>query len=234
MPVSAIEVKNLTKEFYVRAGGFRSRKVTALDDVSFSIGTGEAFGLLGANGSGKSTLLRILSTVLLPTSGQAWVAGRPISQVKAVQSLVGVAPPDSKGFHGFLSGRQNLEFFAVLHRVEPKRVSSRVEELLQRLGIADLGKRPIWTYSTGQRQRLNLARAMLHDPPVYFLDEPTKGLDPWGAEEIRGWIRRELIGRRRKTLLVASNQKEELKELCDGLLFLRAGRLIWQGPANHG
>ncbi len=214
-------------------GWFLSQPVMALDGVSFSIGAGEAFGLIGPNGSGKSTLLRILSTVLLPSSGQVWIRGIPISKVTLVKALLGVAPSEARGFSGELSGRQNLEFFAVLQRLRPAAIRHRVEHLLQRVGIADLGKQRVWTYSTGQRQRLNIARALLHDPPIVLFDEPTKALDPWAAKETRLWIREELIKRQRKTLLIASNQMEDIGELCDRVVFLRKGKPVFLGSAKE-
>ena len=225
MPPPAIEIRNLTKQFYVREGWFRSRRVTALEDISFSIGMGESFGLIGPNGSGKSTLLRILSTVLIPTSGQAWVKGVPVCRPRSIKPLIGVVPSEAKGFSRELSGRQNLEFFAALQRLEPPAVRDRVERLFERVGIAELGEQPVWTYSTGQRQRLNIARALLHDPAILLLDEPTKGLDPWTAGEIRLWIREEMIRRQGKTLLIASNQMEDIDKLCDRVVSLRKGKL---------
>jgi ABC-2 type transport system ATP-binding protein len=233
MPTPAIEIRNLTKQFRVREKWFRSRKLTALEDVSFSIGSGEAFGLIGPNGSGKSTLLRILSTVLIPTAGQAWVQGVPVSRPRSIKALLGVIPSEAKGFSRELSGRQNLEFFAALQRLGLAAVRGRVEQLLERVGIAGLGEQPVWTYSTGQRQRLNIARALLHDPAILLFDEPTKGLDPRTAGEIRLWIREEMIHRQGKTLLIASNQMEDIGELCDRVVLLWKGRSTFTGLAKE-
>ncbi len=233
MPLPAVEIRKLTKQFRVRHGWFKSRILTALEDVSFSVLPGEAFGLIGRNGSGKSTLLRVLSTILIPTAGQAWMNGIPVSSVRSIKGLVGVIPPIPCGFSGELTGRQNLEFFAVLQRLEPAAIGGRVEQLLERVGIADLGSQPFWTYSTGQRQRLNIARALLHDPPILLFDEPTRSLDPWAAREIRSWIKDELIRRRSKTLLVASNQAEEVAQLCDRIAFLRNGKTLFTGSARE-
>jgi ABC-2 type transport system ATP-binding protein len=230
MAAFSIEVVELTKRFRHRVGLFKTRTVVALDHVSFTLQPGEALGLIGENGSGKSTLLRILSTVLLPTSGQAWVGGKPISDIAAVKTQIGLIPGDPKGFSAFLTGRQNLEFYAALQQIEPSRVRPRIEQLLQRVGISELDGQPFWSYSTGQRQRLSIARALLHDPPILFFDEPTKGLDPWMAQEVRSWIRRELIERQGKTLLIASNQMEDVEALCDRTATLRRGHLLQEGP----
>lgn len=228
-PIPAIEVVNLSKRFRPRIS-WRHREIVALDRVSLRVQPGEAVGLLGPNGSGKSTLLRILSTVFVPSSGHAWVGGVSIEQVHRVKPMIGVVPPDARGFHGRLSGRHNLAFFAALQQVPPQTTAHRVAVLLRLVGLAELDGQPFWTYSTGQRQRLNLARALLHDPPILLLDEPTKGLDPWGARRLCRWLRDELIQRQGKTLLVASHQVDDLRVLTDRVIVLRHGRLAWQGP----
>lgn len=233
MPTPAIEARNLTKQFHVREGWFRSRRVTALEGVSFTVGEGEVCGLAGPNGSGKTTLLRVLSTVLLPTSGGAWIRGMPVSCTRQIKALIGVVPSEARGFSRELTGQQNLRFFATLQRLEPARIRHRVDELLHRVGIAELAEQPVWTYSTGQRQRLNIARALLHDPPVLLFDEPTKGLDPWTAGEIRLWIKEELIRRQGKTLLIASNQMEDVRAMCDQVVLLRKGSATFIGPAEE-
>lgn len=226
METPAIEVVELTKRFRHQVGLFKTRTVVALDHVSFTVQPGEALGLIGPNGSGKSTLLRILSTILLPTSGSAWVGGKPILDIAGVKAQIGLIPGDPKGFSAFLTGRQNLEFYAALQRIEPSRVRPRIEQLLQRVGLAELDGQPFWAYSTGQRQRLSIARALLHDPPILFFDEPTKGLDPWMAQEVRKWIRGELIERQGKTLLIASNQMDDVQALCARGVLLEKGRLV--------
>ena len=229
----AIDVRGISKHFTVAVSLFRRERVHALRGIDLSVQPGEAFGLVGSNGSGKSTLLRILSTVLIPSAGRAWVKGVPIAQVCAVKRLVGVVPSESRGFSGECSGRQNLELFSVLQRLEPAAVRGRVEYLLERMGIANLGPRPVWTYSTGQRQRLNIARALLHDPPVCLLDEPGRGLDPWVARELRCWIKEELVERQGKTVLMASHQMEEISEICSRAALLRDGKIAWVGPPEQ-
>ncbi len=228
----AIDVVTLTKRFRPPIGWFRRRVVMALDRVSFRVEPGAVVGIIGPNGSGKSTLLRILSTVLRPSSGHAWIQGVPIAQVAKVKALISVAPADARGFVGQLNGRQNLAFYATLQRLAARQARERIRLLLDLVGLADLDGQPFWTYSTGQRQRLNLARALLHDPPILLLDEPTRGLDPWAAQAIRQWIRQELIQCRGKTLLIASNQPEDLDTLCDHVALLQRGRLVWDGPAH--
>lgn len=229
----AIDIQGISKHFTVAVSSFRKKRVHALHGVHLSVQPGEIFGLVGSNGSGKSTLLRILSTVLIPSAGRAWVQGVPIAQVCAVKRLVGVVPSESRGFSGECSGRKNLEFFAALQRLEPSSVRGRVEYLLERMGVANLGLRPVWTYSTGQRQRLNIARALLHNPPICLLDEPSRGLDPWAAKELRSWIREELVKRQSKTVLMASHQMEEIFEICSRAALLRDGKIAWVGSPEQ-
>ena len=235
MATPAIEVVELTRYFRKRVGWFRSEKLVALESVSFSISCGESFGIIGPNGSGKSTLLRILSTVLLPSSGTAAVGGHPITHPARIKALIGVVPSDPKGFASRLSGRQNLEFFAALYSrgVSAGNIRNRVDQLLQRVGLAEMGCQEFWTYSTGQRQRLSIARALLHDPPILLLDEPTKGLDPWMAHACRRWVREELVDRMKKTVLIASHLMEDIERMCDRAILLRRGRLVWEGDSSR-
>ncbi len=229
----AIDIRGISKHFTVSVSLFQRERVHALRGIDLSVQPGEAFGLVGPNGSGKSTLLRVLSTVLIPSAGGAWVQGVPITRVCAVKRLVGVVPSESRGFSGEHSGRKNLEFFAALQRLEPAVVCGRVEYLLERMGIANLGLRPVWTYSTGQRQRLNIARALLHDPPICLLDEPGRGLDPWVARELRDWIKEELVERQGKTVLMASHQMEEIFGICSRAALLQDGKVAWVGPPEQ-
>ena len=229
----AVEVHQLTKRFQWRDRWFRLREVTALNQLSFQVAPGKACGILGPNGSGKSTLLRILSTVLLPTSGTAWVAGFPISRANPIKRQLGVVPCQVTGFSHRLSGRENLKFFAALHSLPPHSIQRRLDQLLELLGLDPLGEKPFWTYSTGERQRLNLARGLIHDPSLCLFDEPTRSLDPWTAGSLRQWIRSELVGKQGKTILIASNQKEDITDVCDHALLLRQGQRVWQGPAEE-
>ena len=229
----AIEVQNLSKQFSYPIGWLKRRILRALQEVSFSVPPGEAFGLVGPNGSGKSTLLRILNAFFLPTTGRAWIFGVPTSDEGRIKPLIGVIPSSSRGFSGRLNAFQNLEFYAVLQDVPSKQLRARVQELLDLVGLSELGGQPVGTYSTGQRQRLSVARALLPDPPVLLFDEPTRGLDPWKAQALRKWVREELLVRKKKTLLVATNKPEDIHQLCDRVGILRAGRLVWQGAASE-
>lgn len=228
----AIETVRLSKHFRIRRGFSRRREVRALEEVSFLVQPGEAFGLIGPNGSGKSTLLRILSTLLSASSGQARVAGCLVLDVAAVRRSLGVVPASPRGFVGRMTAYQNLHFYGTLWDWPPRELHGRIQQVLDVVGLSDVNG-PFAFFSTGQCQRLNVARALLHDPAILLLDEPTKGLDPWVAHSVRRWIREELIGRQGKTLLVASNLVDDVQTLCDRAGMLQAGRLVWQGKASE-
>lgn len=233
MVIPAIDVVRLRKQFHFRNTVFRRSTVTALDNVSFSVNPGQACGVVGPNGSGKTTLLRILTTVLLPCSGTATIHGHPLSAESKLKSLMGVVPSRPNGFGDRLTARENLEFYAALHGMSQKAAQRRVEEVMDRFGLAELEDQPYRTYSTGQRQRLNLARGLLHDPAVLLWDEPCTGLDPWAAREFRAWIRGELIERDQKTLLMATNQPMDVEEICDCAVYLKGGKRVWAGAVSE-
>jgi ABC-2 type transport system ATP-binding protein len=231
---ASVEVIDLKKRFRVPKGWFGQREVAALNGVSFKVRAGGSLGIIGSNGSGKSTLLKILSTLILPTSGKAWIGGFPISSIAQIKTFVGYVPGNLRRFSPRLSGRQNLEFFAVLQKLPPTLIPPRLNELLDIVGLHEMDGQPVWTYSTGQQQRLSIAHALLHNPSICLLDEPTKGLDLWGARTLRKWIRKELVERQKKTLLIASNQTEDILELCDEAIYLKQGHMMWQRPVSEG
>ncbi len=225
---AAIFVQDLVKKFHIR-NWLKTRDILALNQISLEVQAGEVLGIIGPNGSGKSTLLRILATILLPSSGFVSVAGHPMNQTEKIKNSVGIVTSEAHGFWGRLNAVQNLKFFAALQRIPEKLTDERVDQLLDTTGLSEMGDQPVWTYSTGQRQRLNIARTLLHDPEILLFDEPTKGLDPWMAGLIRDWIRTELIQKRGKTLLIATNQMEDVHELCDQVAHLKRGQIISYG-----
>lgn len=229
----SVEVREVSRQFRIPRGFLGPKTVTALDRVSFSIPEGEAVALVGPNGSGKSTLLRILSGTLLPSSGQARVGGIPAGQSARAKSLVGMVAERALGFFDRLNGRQNLEFYAALQRLPRREGLRRVKDLLDRVEMRPFQDQPFWTYSAGQRRRLSLARALIHDPPILLLDEPMKGMDPWISQGLRVWIREELLLRGGKTLLLATNAPADAREVCHRALVVRSGRIAWEGAANQ-
>jgi ABC-2 type transport system ATP-binding protein len=214
-----ISVRNLSKTY---SGG-----VEALRDVSFEVRQGEAFGLLGPNGAGKSTTIGILTTTLRPTSGEVRLAGFDVARAReaiAARAVSGIVFQDSV-LDGALTGRANLELHARLWRVPRDRARRRSAELIEKLGLAELIDRPARSYSGGQRRRLEIARAVLGEPRVLFLDEPTAGLDPTIRHELWSLIQ-DLRAREGLTLLLTTHYLDEAERLCDRVAIMHAGRIV--------
>jgi ABC-2 type transport system ATP-binding protein len=209
-------------------------EVHALRDVSLTIAPGEFFGLFGPNGAGKTTLIRILATLVTPTSGTAQVHGLDVVQQSGrVRGLIGLVFSNENSFYGRLTGQQNLEFFAALQNLSGPVASRRITELFELFDLARAAHKPVQTYSTGMRQKLNVARALLHNPPVIFLDEPTKGMDVLTAETLRTLLRQELVERQHKTVLLTTHDLQEMEALCDRVGILEDGHLRAVGaPAD--
>ncbi len=200
--------------------------VEALRGLDVRIEAGQFFGVFGPNGAGKTTLIRALTTLLRPTSGVAQVHGFDVvRQAAQVRARVGLVFSNENTFYGRLTGRQNLEFFAALQNLAPGAARRRVDELLEFFGLTAVARAPFQTYSTGMRQKLNVARALLHRPPVLFLDEPTKGLDVLSAESLRSLLRKELVERQRQTVVLTTHDLEEMETLCDQVGILDRGQL---------
>jgi ABC-2 type transport system ATP-binding protein len=217
----AIETRNLTKRYGNGTGG------DAVHGVSLDIPRGELFGLFGPNGAGKSTLIRMLTTLLAPTAGDAWVNGFDIGrQAAAVRTSVGLVFSNEHSFYGRLSGRQNLQFFAALQNLSPRETLERVDELLELFALRPAADSIFQTYSTGMRQKLNVARALLHNPPVLFLDEPTKGMDVPTADAVRVLLKEEIVRRQGKTVFLTTHDLYEMEYLCDRIGVIARGELL--------
>jgi ABC-2 type transport system ATP-binding protein len=217
----AVVTDRLTKIF--RAGG---REVAAVRDLSLRVRQGELFGLFGSNGAGKSTLVRLLTTLLAPTSGAAAVAGHDIArEARRVRASVGLVTADERSFYGRLTARQNLSFYAALQNVPRAQANRRIDEVLGLFGLRDKAGAPFQSLSTGQKQRLNMARALIHDPPILFLDEPTKSMDVQTSDFVKALIKGELAGRRGKTVVFISHELYEMDNFCDRVAILAEGQL---------
>jgi ABC-2 type transport system ATP-binding protein len=224
---TAIEAEALNKVFVTRTGLWRAKKrrVVAVEEASFAVEAGELFGLLGPNGAGKTTTVKMLTTLLLPTNGTARVMGMDVQrETGEVRKRIGFAFSGSRGLYTRLTGIQNLRYFAELYSLEPEVTHKRIPELLDLVGLKGRGADRVETYSSGMAQRLHLARAMLHDPDVLFLDEPTVGIDPVGARELRKTIK-SLISRG-KTILLTTHYMAEAEELCHRIAILKQGRIV--------
>lgn len=199
--------------------------VVALDAVSLTIPDGEIHGLLGPNGAGKTTLVKILSTVLLPTSGTARVRGHDVvEETRRVRPLIGIVFGGERGLYWRLTGRQNLEYWAALYKLPPRTTRSRAQELLERVGLAERADERVETYSRGMKQRLHLARGLVGDARLLFLDEPTTGMDPIAAREFRA-----LVGELReegRTILLATHDMVEAETVCDRVTLIDRGRIV--------
>lgn len=207
----AIVVENLTRDY----GSIR-----ALDDVSFSVEHGEVFGFLGPNGAGKTTTIRILTGQLRPTLGQAWVLGNHVVEDRrSLKPQIGVVF-EYQNLYERLSAYDNLNFAADLYGV-PK---SRVGHILEQVGLKDRGRDKVKNYSNGMKQRLLIARALLHQPKVLFLDEPTRGLDPNLAREIRAFIT--TLAQEGVTVFLTTHYMEEADQLCDRVAILEKGHIV--------
>jgi ABC-2 type transport system ATP-binding protein len=232
--LTVIDVHDLGKMFHPPAGIrdlLRGRltlaPVEALANVSFAVGAGEIVCLMGENGAGKSTLLRILAGLLAPTRGTAQVAGLDVAtQDPEFRRRVGYVVGDERSFHWALSGRHNLEYFGALHGYRAGEARELAAALITRVGLREVMDRAFRTYSRGMRQRLALARGLFGAPKVMLLDEPTLGLDPRGARELRRFLRDDVIRGEGRTAIVGTNDPGEARALSDRVLLLDHGRLI--------
>jgi len=197
----------------------------ALSEVSFEVGPGSIFGLLGPNGAGKTTMVRILSTLIIPTSGKAKVNGYDIRKEEAkVRASLGVVIGEERAFYYRLNGFQNLEFFGGILGLNRKDLRRRIAEKLELVGLEDDRKLPFMKYSTGMKKKLNIARALLVEPQVYLLDEPNSGIDPDSAVRIRELILD--LRKKGKTILLTTHNMDEADRLSDVIGILRQGRLV--------
>jgi ABC-2 type transport system ATP-binding protein len=209
--MKAIEVYNLTRNY----DGLR-----AVDGISFSVAPGEIFGFLGPNGAGKTTTIRMLTGQLLPTSGTAKVAGYDIvTERQKLKPRIGVVF-DSQNLYERLSGRENLVFYARLYRIK----KSRVDEVLTQVGLSERAGDKVQKYSNGMKQRLLIARSLLHKPEVLFLDEPMRGLDPHIARDIRGIIAN--LAKSGMTVFLTTHYMEEADQLSQRVAFLDQGHIV--------
>jgi len=219
--VTAVEVNEIGRVFTPR----KRDPVTALDRVSLTIPIGEVHGLLGPNGAGKTTLVKILSTVLLPTSGSARVLGHDVvGEAAAVRPLIGIVFGGERGLYWRLTGRQNLEYWGALYKLSRAEIRVRSEQLIERVGLIERADERVETYSRGMKQRLHLARGLIGDAKVLFLDEPTTGMDPLAAREFRTLIA-ELRGEGR-TILLATHDMAEAEALCDRVTLIDRGAIL--------
>ena len=239
---SAILIEDLCRTFIKRRSlrdtltrpWVKPERVEALDSVSFAVAPGEIFGLLGPNGAGKTTLLKILSCLIIQSRGRAVVNGHDtLTEEMRVKRSVGFVTSDERSFYWRLSGRENLRFFASLYGLPPAVADRRCKELFDRLELTAKAEHTFMTYSSGMKQRMAVARALLHDPPILFMDEPTRSLDPVAARHLRTLVSDELNRKEGKTILLATHNLAEAEEICSRVAILHRARIRRMGTLGE-
>jgi ABC-2 type transport system ATP-binding protein len=225
--MNAIEVDHLRRVYKTNVGRFRrqSKEVVAVEDVSFHVAEGELFGLLGPNGAGKTTTVKMLTTLLTPSGGKALVGGYDVvEQAEAIRSRIGFIFGGDRGLYWRLSALDNLRYFASLYSVDPDVAAKRIPQLLEMVSLSDRAHEKVEGYSRGMKQRLHIARALIHDPQILFLDEPTIGLDPVGARDLRQVVRN--LQDQKKTILLTTHYMFEADALCQRIAVVNKGRIV--------
>lgn len=232
--MSTIRVEDARFTYRTTTGFFRrqTREISALDGISFEVEAGGLFGLLGPNGSGKTTTVKILTTLLIPTSGSATVLGLDTTRdAAALRRRIGFVLGGERGLYYRLTGRENLRYFAELYYIDPRSRNRRIDELLDLVGLTERADERVMVYSRGMKQRLHIARALLHAPAVLLLDEPTQGLDPLASRDVRGMIAG--LRARGVTILLTTHDMFEADALCDSIAILNRGGIVARGtPAD--
>ncbi|HVK12245.1 MAG TPA: ABC transporter ATP-binding protein [Gemmataceae bacterium] len=237
----AIRTENLSRTYRRKAKRKWFRKVengpsefVALDGVSLEVRPGELFGLLGPNGAGKTTLIKILTTLLAPTSGKAWVDGLDVdSQARELRPRINMVSGGESSGYGIITVRENLWLFARIYGVPNALIRERTDQMLEVVGLTDKANSRISHLSTGQRQKMNFCRGFITDPKILFLDEPTLGLDVTAARAIRKFVREWMKEDGRRTLLLTTHYMAEADELCDRLAIVDRGKVLaCDTPAN--
>jgi len=240
--IFSIQTINLTKRFAKKRhkgvfGFLRRKKSTqnqnkncrttvALNGVDLKIRPGELFGLLGPNGSGKTTTIKCLSTILIPDDGLVRVNGFDVQkETSKVRASLGMVVGGERTLYWKLTARDNLMFFASLYKMKKSYAQQRVDELLETFGLSDRADERLEDYSTGMRQKVTIARALLHDPPILLLDEPTLGLDPGFSRQLRKQIKG-LSEKQGKTVLLTTHYMDEADQLCDRVAFINQGNIV--------
>ena len=238
---AAVSVRGLTKCFAPRrsAGDIlrlarRAPPVAVVDRVTLDVASGEVFGLLGPNGAGKTTIFKMLSTMVAPDEGTACIAGFDIVREPAsIRGVLASVPADERSLNWRLSAYENLHLFAALQQIPRVETTTRVQSVLRTVGLADDRAKRVAEYSSGMRQRLLIARALLTQPKILLLDEPTRTLDPLSARELRRFLREELALRQGCTILLATHNTDEAFGFCDRVAVLHRGRVLATGAPGE-
>ena len=229
MMMPAIQTRDLGRIYRIRhRKKDEPKELVALRDINIEVPQGELFGLLGPNGAGKTTLIKILTTLLLPTSGQAWVNGYHIEREEnQVRATVGCMLMGERGLYWKLTGRENLEYFGALYHLPPSVRRQRAEDILDLLSMEDIADRTVETYSSGQKMKLAFGKALINDAPLLVLDEPTNTLDVPSASELRHIVRQ--LNREGRTVIYTTHIMAEAETLCDRVAIIDHGQLLALG-----
>lgn len=233
--MNAVEVHHLSKQFDKPEGWgklARLTPVTAVSDLSLTVPEGQLFGLLGPNGAGKTTLVKMLCTLILPSSGTAAIAGNDLVDTAAIRAAVGLVVSDDRSFYWRLSARRNLAFFAAMHGLYGRAAIERIDQVLVDVDLLDVADRRFGQFSSGMKQRLAIARSLLHRPRLLFLDEPSRSLDPTATQRLHQLIRR-LMSEQAMTVFLITHDLAEAETLCHRVAFMHKGRIQASGsPAE--
>ena len=234
----AIQTIDLKRVYKTRGGatvggGKAGKNVVALDGVTLAVERGEIFGLLGRNGAGKTTLIKILTTLLAPSSGTALIDGMDVlRQVIPIRQIIAMVSGGEQSGYGILTVREQLWMFAQFYGVTSKVAHARIDELLAAVGLGDQANQKVYALSTGMRQRTNLCRALMSDPEILFLDEPTVGLDVEASRAVREYVRWWMSENPRRTVLLTTHYMFEADELCDHVAVINHGQIVAEGTTN--
>lgn len=231
---AVIEVKNLKRDYITYKGVIHRKKeiIHAVKDISFSVGKGEIFGLLGQNGAGKTTTIKMLTTLLAPTEGVCKVLGySTFGEEKKIRRRINFIFGGELGVYRRLSARDNLRYFGNLYLIDKKTQEERIDSILKLVDLYDRADDLAETYSKGMIQRLQIARGLMNDPEIIFMDEPTVGLDPLGARMLRDIILK--LKEEGRTVLLTTHYLPEAEELCDRMVIMKKGEIVAKGtPAE--
>ena len=226
-----IECTDVKRIYKSRTRTGQKRETVALNGLNLQVAKGTVFGLLGPNGAGKTTTIRILSTLLIPNSGKATVAGFDVvKEASQVRKKIGLILGGERGLYGRLTGKENLRYFAAINHLSTSLSRRRVDEVLKMVSLTEASDRPVEQYSRGMRQRLHVARGLLTDPEILFMDEPTIGLDPVGAQELRQMI--PALVREGKTIMLTTHYMSEADELSNRIAIIDHGAIVAEGSPS--
>ncbi len=239
MPAPDVKTSGLSRVYETRKrkygiGKLSISRINAVVDLNLEVQPGELVGLLGPNGAGKTTTVKMLCTLLTPTEGHAWIRGLDVvKDANKVRKIVNMVAGGERMLYYRLTGRENLRYFAELYDVPTSEVKKRVQQVLDLVGLSDRADDEVEKYSKGMKQRLQIARGMINDPQVLFLDEPTLGLDVDIAKELRGFIRKQLVDEQGKTVLLTTHYLAEAEEMCDRVSFIFKGKIVSTGTPGE-